>query len=57
MSDHIPNMDVDQDQLNPYVAYEGYVVRIPHNPLTNLSEFDLLLTKVRGLVSERKPVT
>lgn len=24
---------VDQDQLNPYVAYEGYVVRVPHNPL------------------------
>jgi len=23
---------VDQDQLNPYVAYEGYVVRVPHNP-------------------------
>jgi len=22
---------VDQDQLNPYVAYEGYVVRVPHN--------------------------
>jgi len=25
---------VDQDQLNPYVAYEGYVVRVPHNPLS-----------------------
>jgi hypothetical protein len=24
---------VDQDQLNPYVAYEGYVVRVPHNQL------------------------
>ena len=24
---------MDQDQLNPYVAYEGYVVRVPHNPL------------------------
>ncbi|MEI6116026.1 MAG: hypothetical protein WCP99_15840, partial [Burkholderiales bacterium] len=24
---------VDQDQLNPYVAIEGYVVRVPHNPL------------------------
>jgi hypothetical protein len=23
---------VDQDQLNPYVAKEGYVVRVPHNP-------------------------
>jgi hypothetical protein len=23
---------VDQDQLNPYVANEGYVVRVPHNP-------------------------
>jgi len=23
---------VDQDQLNPYVAYEGYVVRVPHHP-------------------------
>ena len=23
---------MDQDQLNPYVAYEGYVVRVPHNP-------------------------
>ena len=22
---------MDQDQLNPYVAYEGYVVRVPHN--------------------------
>jgi hypothetical protein len=22
---------VDQDQLNPYVANEGYVVRVPHN--------------------------
>ena len=27
---------VDQDQLNPYVAYEGYVVRVPHNPLMKL---------------------
>jgi hypothetical protein len=27
---------VDQDQLNPYVAYEGYVVRVPHNPLRSL---------------------
>lgn len=27
---------VDQDQLNPYVAYEGYVVRVPHNPLMRL---------------------
>jgi len=25
---------VDQDPLNPYVAYEGYVVRVPHNPLS-----------------------
>ena len=23
---------VDQDQLNPYVVYEGHVVRVPHNP-------------------------
>ena len=23
---------MDQDQLNPYVAHEGYVVRVPHNP-------------------------
>jgi hypothetical protein len=23
---------VDQDQLNPYVANEGYVVRVPHHP-------------------------
>ena len=32
---------VDQDQLNPYVAYEGYVVRVPHNPLlqTHISVF------------------
>jgi hypothetical protein len=30
---------VDQDQLNPYVAYEGYVVRVPHNPLTKVSLF------------------
>jgi hypothetical protein len=22
--------------LNPYVAYEGYVVRVPHNPLMRL---------------------
>ena len=29
---------VDQDQLNPYVANEGYVVRVPHNPLTSVSE-------------------
>jgi hypothetical protein len=27
---------VDQDQLNPYEAYEGYVVRVPHNPLSFL---------------------
>jgi len=25
-------MGVDQDQLNPYVANEGYVIRVPHNP-------------------------
>ena len=24
---------MDQDQLNLYVANEGYVVRVPHNPL------------------------
>ena len=24
---------MDQDQLNPYVAYEGYVVRVPHHSL------------------------
>ena len=24
---------MDQDQLNPYVAYEGYVVRVPRHPL------------------------
>ena len=23
---------MDQDQLNPYVANEGYVVRVPHHP-------------------------
>jgi len=34
---------VDQDQFNPYVAYEGYVVRVPRNPLTSVSETDLLL--------------
>jgi len=28
---------VDQDQFNPYVAYEGYVVRVPHNPHLNTS--------------------
>jgi hypothetical protein len=28
---------VDQDQLNPYVAYEGYVVRVPHNSLQVIS--------------------
>jgi len=22
---------VDQDQMNPHVAYKGYVVRVPHN--------------------------
>ena len=27
---------MDQDQLNPYVAYEGCVVRVPHNPLMRL---------------------
>ena len=26
---------MDQDQLNLYVAYEGYVVRVPHNPHLN----------------------
>jgi len=25
---------VDQDQLNPYVSIEGYVVRVPHNALS-----------------------
>jgi len=29
----MPNMGVDQDQLNTFVAYEGYVVRVPHNPI------------------------
>ena len=37
---------VDQDQLNPYVAYEGYVVRVPHNPLKYL-EFLLFLFVTR----------
>ena len=27
---------MDQDQLNPNVANEGYVVRVPHNPLMRL---------------------
>ncbi len=27
---------VNQDQLNSYEAYEGYVVRFPHNPLLPL---------------------
>ena len=27
---------MDQDQLNPFVANEGYVVRVPHNPLVQL---------------------
>ena len=35
MSDSISNMGVDQDQLNPYVAYKGYVVRVPHTPHLN----------------------
>jgi hypothetical protein len=26
------NWVMDQDQLNPYVAIEEYVVRVPHNP-------------------------
>jgi hypothetical protein len=25
---------VDQDRLNPYVAYEGYVIRVLHNALS-----------------------
>jgi hypothetical protein len=28
---------MDQDQFNPYEAYEGYVVRVPHNPLDQIS--------------------
>ena len=32
---------MDQDQLNPYVADEGYVVRIPHNPRTGFNERNL----------------
>ena len=40
---------MDQDQLNPYVAYEGYVVRVLHNPLMIVSETDLLLQKVEQL--------
>ena len=32
---------MDQDQLNPYVANEGYVVRVPHNPLLGLKAFEL----------------
>jgi hypothetical protein len=36
MSDPIPTIwGVVQDLLNPYVAYEGYVVRVPHNPLSD----------------------
>ena len=34
MSDQSLIRVVDQDQLNPCVAYEGYVVRVPHNPLS-----------------------
>lgn len=36
------NWVMDQDQLNPYVAYEGYVVRVPHNPLINEKGLRLL---------------
>jgi len=36
---------VDQDQLNPYLAYEGYVARVPHNPLTCVSGTEYLLQK------------
>ena len=32
---------MDQDQLNPYVANEGYVVRVPHNPLIGVELFEL----------------
>ena len=28
---------VDQDQLNPYVANEGYVVCVPHDPIMGLN--------------------
>jgi len=46
---------VDQDQLNPYVAYEGYVVRVPHNPLTSVSVTDELLWKVQRLGEYESP--
>ena len=44
---------VDQDQLNPYVANEGYVVRTLHNPLSLSSSSEisklLLLISLRAL--------
>jgi hypothetical protein len=55
---------VDQDQLNPYVAYEGYVVRVPHHPLTSVSVPEKYFTgcqrlgenKLVGYVFDLKPV-
>ena len=35
---------MDQDQLNPYVANEGYVVRVPHNPLMKVRSKSLALS-------------
>ena len=37
---------MDQDQLNPYVAYEGYVVRVPHNPRAGFKELNLWPTTI-----------
>ncbi len=35
---------MDQDQLNPYVANEGYVLRVPHNPLMRGNGTENILT-------------
>ena len=37
---------MDKKQLNQYVANEGYVVRVPHNPLISVSVIGLQLKKV-----------
>lgn len=38
---------MDQDQLNPYVAYEGYVVRVPHNPLKSVLDLIVFATNLK----------
>ena len=53
---------MDQDQLNLYLAYEGYVDRVPHNPhllsphatqkLSALRRVDIWLTQTSSLPSK-----